>query len=118
MPKFYGQNKKRIDPRYFLDETKDRDFKEQWEPDDSAEEEYDEFKAPKATSEIEALNNKIHEAIDAAYNIESEMWNITAELGAGDIASSFEQLAAALSSAGINLKEIAGFLARRYGSRV
>lgn len=25
MPKFYGQNKKRIDPRYFLNETKDRD---------------------------------------------------------------------------------------------
>jgi len=25
MPKFYGQNKKRIDPRYFLDETIDQD---------------------------------------------------------------------------------------------
>ena len=25
MPKFYGQNKKRIDPRYFLNETADRD---------------------------------------------------------------------------------------------
>jgi len=25
MPKFYGQNKKRIDPRYFLEETKYRD---------------------------------------------------------------------------------------------
>ena len=25
MPKFYGQNKKRIDPRYFLEETMDRD---------------------------------------------------------------------------------------------
>ena len=24
MPKFYGQNKKRIDPRYFLEETVDR----------------------------------------------------------------------------------------------
>jgi len=24
MPKFYGQNKKRIDPRYFLEETTDR----------------------------------------------------------------------------------------------
>ena len=25
MPKFYGQNKKRIDPRYFLNETTNRD---------------------------------------------------------------------------------------------
>jgi hypothetical protein len=25
MPKFYGQNKKRIDPRYFLEETRHRD---------------------------------------------------------------------------------------------
>ena len=28
MPKFYGQNKKRIDPRYFLDETTHRDIDE------------------------------------------------------------------------------------------
>ena len=28
MPKFYGQNKKRIDPRYFLNETTDRDQEE------------------------------------------------------------------------------------------
>ena len=26
MPKFYGQNKKRIDPRYFLEETTDREL--------------------------------------------------------------------------------------------
>lgn len=25
MPKFYGQNKKRINPRHFLEETSDRD---------------------------------------------------------------------------------------------
>ena len=28
MPKFYRQNKKRIDPRYFLDETTERDKEE------------------------------------------------------------------------------------------
>ena len=28
MPKFYRQNKKRIDPRYFLDETTNRDIEE------------------------------------------------------------------------------------------
>jgi len=34
MPRFTGQNKKRIDPRYFLEETTNRNLDEQWEPDE------------------------------------------------------------------------------------
>ena len=34
MPKFYRQNKKRIDPRYFLNETTDRDLNEGFHDDD------------------------------------------------------------------------------------
>ena len=47
MPKFYRQNKKRIDPRYFLNETTNRDLKEVWDVEENPEREEEErrFKA-------------------------------------------------------------------------
>ena len=47
MPKFYRQNKKRIDPRYFLNETTNRDLEEAWDVEENPEREEEErsFKA-------------------------------------------------------------------------
>ena len=47
MPKFYRQNRKRIDPRYFLKETTNRDLKETWDVEENPEREEEErrFKA-------------------------------------------------------------------------
>ena len=47
MPKFYRQNRKRIDPRYFLKETTNRDLKEAWDVEENPEREEEErrFKA-------------------------------------------------------------------------
>ena len=47
MPKFYRQNKKRIDPRYFLNETTNRGLEEVWDVEENPEREEEErrFKA-------------------------------------------------------------------------
>ena len=47
MPKFYRQNKKKIDPRYFLNETTKRDLEEAWDVEENPEREEEErrFKA-------------------------------------------------------------------------
>ena len=47
MPKFYRQNKKRIDPRYFLNETTNRYLEEVWDVEENPEREEEErrFKA-------------------------------------------------------------------------
>ena len=45
MPKFYRQNKKRIDPRYFLNETTNRDLNEQFDVDPDREAEERAFRA-------------------------------------------------------------------------
>jgi hypothetical protein len=45
MPKFYRQNKKRIDPRYFLNETTNRDLDEQFDVDPDREEEERAFRS-------------------------------------------------------------------------
>ena len=66
MPKFYRQNKKRIDPRYFLNETTNRDLSEQFDVDPEREAEERAFKAggdnpfrQKAEGDTEELVQKL-----------------------------------------------------------
>jgi len=73
MPKFYRQNKKRIDPRYFLNETTNRDLEEAWDVEENPEREEEErrFKAGEdnpwgndsqlSGDELIALGNKMNQ---------------------------------------------------------
>ena len=78
MPKFYRQNKKRIDPRYFLNETTNRDLEEAWDVEENPEREEEErrFKAGEDdpwkqgatldSSELRAMADKMDQSQDAS----------------------------------------------------